>query len=281
MADNQYKISVNERFFECIHMLKSRKEISSDREFALAIEISPSNLGDIKANRRSVTIEILNRALDKFKINSAYIISGLGQPFVSKESGNLPTKTKEVIMVATQDTEGNTTVPLINHKAAANFMTGYQTQEFFEERESILLPDYMIKNGQCYGVQVSGDSMEPTMMEDDWAICRLLDNSAYRNIADGGVYVIVSHDRGIQIKRIRNRLHQYGYIRCLSDNPKHAPFDIPEEELLQIWKVEWHLRSYLPEPKPEIDDIQDKLNQMTEMLRLQNRRDTNNGLSQN
>ena len=275
MADNQYKNLVNERFFECIHMLKSRKEINSDREFALAIGITPSNLGDIKANRRSVTIEILNRALDKFKINSAYIISGLGQPFVNQKSGDSPSKVREVIMVATQDTQGNTTVPLINHKAAANFMTGYQTQEFFEERESLQLPDYMIRNGQCYGVQVSGDSMEPTLMEDDWVVCRLLDNSAYRNITDGGVYVIVSQDRGIQIKRIRNRLHQYGYIRCLSDNPKHEPFDIPEAELLQIWKVEWHLRSSLPEPKPEIDDIQDKLDQMTELLRLQNRVDNN------
>ena len=275
MADNQYKNLVNERFFECIHMLKSRKEINSDREFALAIGITPSNLGDIKANRRSVTIEILNRALDKFKINSAYIISGLGQPFVNQKSGDSPSKVREVIMVATQDTQGNTTVPLINHKAAANFMTGYQTQEFFEERESLQLPDYMIRNGQCYGVQVSGDSMEPTLMEDDWVVCRLLDNSAYRNITDGGVYVIVSQDRGIQIKRIRNRLHQYGYIRCLSDNPKHEPFDIPEAELLQIWKVEWHLRSYLPEPKPEIDDNQDKLDQMTELLRLQNRVDNN------
>nr|WKN36412.1 S24 family peptidase [Tunicatimonas sp. TK19036] len=280
MADNQYKNSVNERFFECIHMLKSRKVIHSDREFALAIEISPSNLGDIKANRRSVTIEILNRALDKFGINSAFIISGMGQPFVNQSQPEGPSKVKEVIMVATQDTSGNVTVPLINHKAAANFMTGYQTQEFFEEQESILLPDYMIKDGQCYAVQVSGDSMEPTLLEDDWVICRLLDNNEYRTITDGGVYVVVSHDRGIQIKRLRNRLHQYGYIRCLSDNPKHEPFDIPENELLQIWKVEWHLRSYLPEPSPEIDDIQGKLDQMqAEMLRLSSQ--INNNMSQN
>lgn len=270
MADNQYKISVNERFFDCIHMLKSRKVIHSDREFALAIGISPSNLGDIKAHRRSVTIEILNRALDKFGINSAHIISGTGKPFVNQDASDAPGKVKEVIMVATQDTSGNVTVPLINHKAAANFMTGYQTQEFFEEQESILLPDYMIKDGQCYAVQVSGDSMEPTLMGDDWVICRLLDNNEYRSITDGGVYVVVSQDRGIQVKRIRNRLHQYGYIRCLSDNPKHEPFDIPENELLQIWKVEWHLRSYLPEPKPEIDDIQEKLEQMTELLRMRN-----------
>ncbi len=114
-------------------MLKSRNQINSDREFALSIGISPSNLGDIKADRRSVTIEILNRATDTFGINSAYIITGAGHPFVkSTDSAEAPPqKTREVVVVATQDTAGNTTVPLINHKAAATFVAGYQSQEWF------------------------------------------------------------------------------------------------------------------------------------------------------
>ena len=262
MPDNHYKNLVNQRFFECINMLKTRGDISSDREFALTIEISPSNLGDIKANRRSVTIEILNRAHERFGLNSGYIITGIGKPFVNSQ--DTPPTPREIIVVATQDTAGNTTVPLINHKAAASFMTGYQSQEFFEEQDTILLPSYMIKDGQCYALQVSGDSMEPTLQPDDWVICRLLDNNEYRYISDGEVYVVVSEQKGIQIKRVRNRLHQYGVIRCLSDNPKHETFDIPESELLQVWKVEWHLRSHLPEVSTDIDQIQDKLQQMVE-----------------
>lgn len=270
MPDNQYKKLVNQRFFECINVLKSRNVINSDREFALSIDISPSNLGDIKADRRSVTIEILNRATDRFGINSAYIVTGAGRPFVktSDESAEtVVTKTREVIVVATQDTSGNTTVPLINHKAAATFVSGYQSQEWFEEQDSILLPSYMIKEGQCYALQVSGDSMEPTLQQDDWVICRLLDDSEYRYIGDGEVYVVVSAQKGIQIKRIRNRLHQYGVIRCLSDNPKHDTFDIPESELLQVWKVEWHLRSHLPEVSANIDHLQ---SMMEEMKKLSN-----------
>ena len=269
MSDNQYKKLVNQRFFECINMLKSRSEINSDREFALSIGISPSNLGDIKADRRSVTIEILNRATDKFGINSAYIVTGAGRPFVktTDSEDSAPVKTREVVVVATQDTAGNTTVPLINHKAAATFVAGYQSQEWFEEQDSILLPSYMIKEGQCYALQISGDSMEPTLQQDDWVICRLLDDSEYRFISDGEVYVIVSEQKGIQIKRIRNRLHQYGVIRCLSDNPKHDTFDIPENELLQVWKVEWHLRSHLPEASADIDHLQDNLQTVMEEMK--------------
>lgn len=271
MPDNQYKKNVNQRFFECIAMLKSRNEINSDREFALSIDVSPSNLGDVKANRRSVTLEILNRATDKFGINSSYIVTGAGRPFIkaSDQSEPVPAKTREVVVVATQDTSGNTTVPLINHKAAATFVTGYQSQEWFEEQDSILLPSYMIKEGQCYALQVSGDSMEPTLLQDDWVICRLLDTADYRYLSDGEVYVVVSPQKGIQIKRLRNRLHQYGVIRCLSDNPKHETFDIPESELLQVWKVEWHLRSHLPEVSPDMDHLQDNLqNVMEEMKKL-------------
>lgn len=269
MSDNQYKNLVNERFFECINMLKKSKLVHSDREFANSIDVSPSNLGDIKANRRSVTLEILNRAFQRFGINSAYVITGKGEAFHSHAtSDDIKAKAAtEVIVVATQDTEGNTTVPLINHKAAANYLSGYESQEWFEAQESIQLPDYMLKKGLCYAVQVSGDSMEPTLSEDDWVICRLLDKSDYRYIDDGNAYVVVSEERGIQVKRVKNRLQQYGTIRCLSDNPKHEPYELAENQILQLWKVEWHLRSHLPEVNFELDDIQGKLNMMADEMR--------------
>lgn len=269
MSENQYKNLVNERFFECINMLKKSKQIHSDREFATTIDVSPSNLGDIKANRRSVTLEILNRAFQRFGINSAYVITGKGKPFHNQsENDNTVEKSPtEVIVVATQNTDGNTTVPLINHKAAANYLTGYESQEWFESQESIQLPDYMLKDGLCYAVQVSGDSMEPTLSEDDWVICRLLDKSDYRYINDGTVYVVVSEERGIQVKRLRNRLLQYGSIRCLSDNPKHEPYELAEQQILQLWKVEWHLRSHLPEVNYELDDIQGQISNMAEEMR--------------
>jgi phage repressor protein C with HTH and peptisase S24 domain len=269
MSENLYKNLVNERFFECINMLKKSKEVHSDREFANSIDVSPSNLGDIKANRRSVTLEILNRAFQRFGINSAYVITGRGEPFHrhgTSEDGQ-PKPATEVIVVATQDTEGNVTVPLINHKAAANYLSGYESQEWFEAQESIHLPDYMLKDGLCYAVQVSGDSMEPTLSEDDWVICRLLDKSDYRYIDDGNVYVVVSEERGIQVKRVKNRLQQYGTIRCLSDNPKHEPYELAENQILQLWKVEWHLRSHLPEVNFELDDIQGKLTSMADEMR--------------
>jgi phage repressor protein C with HTH and peptisase S24 domain len=263
MPDNQYKNSVNERFFECINMLKKSKEVHSDREFAKSIEISPSNLGDIKANRRSVTLEILNRAYDRFGINSSYVITGNGEAFHKK--GEQDTST-EVVVVATQDTTGNVTVPLINHKAAANYLSGYDSQEWFEAQESLQLPSYMLKDGLCYAVQVSGESMEPTLYEDDWVICRLLDKSDYRYINDGAVYLVVSQEMGIQVKRIKNRLQQFGTIRCISDNPKHQPYELKEQEILQLWKVEWHLRSHLPEVNLDLDNIQGQISSMAEEM---------------
>lgn len=281
MPDNQFKNFVNKRFFECIQVLKKQKVVSSDREFAQTIGISPSNLGDIKASRRSVTIEILNNSFKRFRMNSAYVITGKGSPFMEEKAGdgNISEKAKEVVVVATQDAEGNVTVPLINHKAAANYLTGYQSQEWFEEQENILLPSFMLKNGICYALQVNGDSMEPTLSEDDWVICRLLDGTEYSTIVDGGVYVIVSEQHGIQIKRVKNRLHQYGFVKCISDNPKHEPYEIRESDLLQIWKVEWHLRSYLPENSHEWGNVQDKLESMElEMKRLQDQ--INDSLSQ-
>lgn len=272
MPDSQFKNFVNERFFECIHILKKSSEVHSDREFARHIEISPSNLGDIKANRRSVTLEILNRAYQRFGINSSYVITGKGEPFHAKgkNKGKRQKAPTDVVVVATQDTTGNVTVPLINHKAAANYLSGYDSQEWFEAQESLQLPSYMLKDGLCYAVQVSGESMEPTLYEDDWVICRLLDKSDYRYINDGNVYLVVSQNLGIQVKRIKNRLQQYGSIRCISDNPRHEPYELQESEILQLWKVEWHLRSQMPEINHDLDDIQGQISSMAaEMQKLQ------------
>ena len=277
MPDNQYKNSVNERFFECIHILKKSNKVHSDREFAKSIDISPSNLGDIKANRRSVTLEILNRAYQRFGINSSYVITGKGDAFHRKGlKGKEEKDPTEVVVVATQDAEGNVTVPLINHKAAANYLSGYDSQEWFEARESLQLPSYMLKDGLCYAVQVSGESMEPTLYEDDWVICRLLDKSDYRYINDGAVYLVVSQELGIQVKRVKNRLQTQGTIRCISDNPKHSPYELQESEILQLWKVEWHLRSHMPEVNHELEDIQGQLTSMAaEMQKLQRKMGNN------
>jgi phage repressor protein C with HTH and peptisase S24 domain len=184
------------------------------------------------------------------------------------------TYTKKVdIVVSTQDTTGNATVPMINHQAAANYLTGYQSQEYFEELEPLTLPSYMMRSGQHYALQVLGNSMESTLHDGDWLVCRLLEPSEYEYMQDGLIYVIVCVNRGIQVKRIKNRLKNHGnpFIRCRSDNRAHAPYNVYPQDIVQIWIVEWQLTAYMPNREEMIYNKLDAMQERIEDLEIEMR----------
>ena len=69
------------------------------------------------------------------------------------------------------------------------------------------------------------------------------------NITDGLVYVITDRDGSTCIKRLKSRLHQHGFIVCMSDNPdKHSysNFNIEESEIHTIRKAEWYMSAKMP-----------------------------------
>ena len=46
-------------------------------------------------------------------------------------------------------------------------------------------------------------------------------------------YVILTRSQGIMIKRVQPS-EKEGYIKCVSDNERYAPFDVPTNDIIQI-----------------------------------------------
>jgi phage repressor protein C with HTH and peptisase S24 domain len=46
-------------------------------------------------------------------------------------------------------------------------------------------------------------------------------------------YVILTRSQGIMIKRVQPS-EKDGYIKCVSDNAKYAPFDVPTQDIIQM-----------------------------------------------
>ena len=51
----------------------------------MSLEYLPQSLSEILKGRRDVTIELLRKAVDKYKINPVYIYTGEGPMFMSEE----------------------------------------------------------------------------------------------------------------------------------------------------------------------------------------------------
>jgi phage repressor protein C with HTH and peptisase S24 domain len=176
--------------------------------------------------------------------------------------------TRTEFIVATQDIAGNPTFTVINHRAAANYLTGYQSQEYYENLGVVTLPRNLVGSSrQGIVLQVDGNSMEPKFHHGDWVACVLLDRGEWDQVRDLDCYIVVSVTHGIQFKRVKNRLSSHGFIRCKSDNRQHRSYNIEEENLLQLFRFVLHISPDASNPEDALYKKVDHLEDTTSDLR--------------
>ncbi|SHJ75068.1 hypothetical protein SAMN02745146_0066 [Hymenobacter daecheongensis DSM 21074] len=251
--------------------------------------MQPQSFNDIKTGRRYVTIEMVHDTCNTYSINPNFILFG-HRPVILPENVELDveenvevnrvvkinhvypplqTQVHTEILVATQDTSDNPTFSLINYKAAANYLTGYQSQEFYQKLAPVSLPRQLVGNPkQGIVLQIEGDSMAPKFQHGDYVAAVLLDRSEWPSIRDLDCYVVVSATHGVQFKRIKNRIPKYGFIRCRSDNRRHQSYNIEEENLLQLFRFVLHIS---PDASNPDDTLYNKVESIEE--RVEDQRD--------
>ncbi|MEJ8803167.1 S24 family peptidase [Pontibacter sp. H249] len=205
-------------------------------------------------------------------LNSEWLLAGKGAMFKEDQpSAQAPSIIeKEKIVVATQDVSHNVTIPIVNQEAAANYLAGYQSQEFFEELAPMTMPRFMLNGGQNAVFQVRNDSMEPTFFDSEYVICTKVEKSDWQYINDLEVFVVVSTTHGVQLKRVKNRLKTRGFVRFRSDNRQHRDFSLNEDEILELWRFQWKLSPFAinraEELYKKVDDMEEKVQEMEDII---------------
>jgi len=242
--------------------------VATYKAFCAVVGTSPQSLNDIKNERRAVTLDMVHDTCNAYPVSLSYVVMGTEPMFttqivepiveenveaidknkINPDESHLQLQRTErqerirtEIIVATQDTSRNATFAVVNHKAAANFLTGYQSQEYYEQLGAVTLPRQLVggnKQGILY--QIEGDSMTPKFQPGDWVACVLLERGEWREVIDSDCYVIVSASHGIQFKRLRNHLPR-GYVQCRSDNRRHSAYIIQEDDILQLYHFVLHV----------------------------------------
>ncbi|MDJ0363601.1 helix-turn-helix domain-containing protein [Hymenobacter sp. H14-R3] len=272
--------TINER------LTKVREALNvSVLDFAQRLELSRGYLNNIEAGRRGVSIEIATFLVEKMNVAPDYILTGRGAMFQNGAnhhhaptesanlSANLPanlppsSKTKGTnflvaekggqyaasprVLVTTVDSVGNDNISLVSTRVAAGYATGgFIEPEFMSNLPAFSLPDKAYRNGTFRAFQVSGESMQPTLYEGDWVICRYVDNWAHE-ITDNYVHVVVTQERPV-VKRLLNRLNERGQLTLQSDNIAFPAQFIHAEEVLEIWVAVGRLSRQFVNPRYDL-----------------------------
>lgn len=228
------------------------------REFEETIGVSNGYVNSIS---KSIGIDKLTLIIEKYpNLNVEWLFTGNGEPLKGKGSVGEPIVQNGSTFVApkvvTVDKVGKDNIVLVPQKAAAGYLEGYGDPEFINSLPTYNLPN--LQNGTFRMFQVSGHSMYPTLQDGSFVVGEWVENWA-TGIKDDRVYVIVSHEEGVIVKRVLNRISKYGSLYCKSDNRREYPsFTLKPEDIVEVWEVKMHISFNLPNPA----DMYDRLNDL-------------------
>lgn len=169
------------------------------------------------------------------------------------------------------DRSGKENIPLVTTKAAAGYLEHLEEPEYFGNLPTFSMPMPEFRNGtfRCFPVQ--GESMAPGLMPGNYVWGRYVQNWP-GEIKDGKVYII-AYNGSVRpvIKRVKNRLKEYGKLALISDNPEYATYTVDAEDIREVWLYVAHLRFTLHQTKDQLQ--QDVLDLKSELALLRERID--------
>lgn len=259
---------VTERFVNCIEKLKERHEIKSVRQFALSVDYHPQNLNDIIKGKRDVTIDLIRNAVETYKLNPQYIFTGIGSMFLDEDIQ------QSASVKTVSSLEKILYVPTAAH---AGYTEQFLDPVFMEDLVSFSLPDYKFQHGTYRCFDVVGDSMEPSLYAGDKVVCSFVDsNNFYSSVRNNLVYVIVM-EGSIVVKRVINKVRETKSFLLISDNNYFKPYEVPIEEVKEIWHVDVKISPFLPSPNnirnafhEEMDDMKRTIDSQSKSIQLLN-----------
>jgi hypothetical protein len=263
---------VTQRFIKCHDKLRADNRVRSSRQFALSLDYLPQSLSEILKGRRDVTIELLRKAVEKYKINPIYVYTGEGPMFMSEED-----HTSFRLLTIVTNTDEDERIVHVPVPAQAGYAGELSNPTFIQDLPTYTLPDYKYKVGTHRSFDVAGDSMEPTLFEGDKVVCSFVEPALWESsVKNNYVYVVVTR-ADVLVKRVINHIKEKNTLTLVSDNQYYAPYTVNINELREIWYVRAKVSPFLPSPQniqnyliEEIRELKKNLKQQTELIKALN-----------
>ncbi len=197
--------------------------------------------------------DLLERIISEFDIDPEYLF-GRSTTMTRQALPKAPTY-GGIPQVVAVNQEGHENIVYVPSKARAGYLDGYGDMEYIETLPSFHMPHLTNGTFRCFEVQ--GNSMVRTFFDGDLVFGKYVE--ALSDIKDGRVYVIVSKNDGIVLKRVINRIEERGKLILKSDNKNgHYPtYTINSDEIMEAWYVTMFASKQMPEPVDVYDRLHD------------------------
>ena len=211
---------------ERIKLVRKSLKCETQKDFAELVNFPFSRVQDIERGKvKELKASELETLQEKFLINSWWLLTGKGEMFISNDT----TKNSD-----------NYFIDLLNVRAGAGegiYNYVIETVDTISLDKSFFRTP--INTNKIKGIQVDGDSMEPTLRDGDYV---LIDENI--NFGTNGIYAI-QYGGQILIKRLQFKMD--GTILIISDNDKYdkevfnpkenqLPFQVLGIKILSIQK---------------------------------------------
>ncbi|CAM1341519.1 XRE family transcriptional regulator [Tenacibaculum amylolyticum] len=212
--------------------------------------------------------DVLTAIINVFNINPDYLF-GKSNIMLRGElpNGNY-TGTPQVIST---NATGDENIVFVPTQARAGYLNGYGDAEYIQQLPAFHMPHLRHGSFRCFEVQ--GNSMVRTFFDGDLVFGQYVED--LNDIKDGRVYVIVSKNDGIVLKRVINRIQSRGKLILKSDNKdgNYPTYTINIDEVMEVWYVTMYASKQMPEPI----DVYDRLHDLeTKIVELEEQLGSNN-----
>ncbi|MFT5916796.1 MAG: transcriptional regulator with XRE-family HTH domain [Flammeovirgaceae bacterium] len=154
------------------------------------------------------------------------------------------------ILSITVDDEGKENVEFVPEKAAAGYTTGYADEEYLSDLQKYKLP--FLPNGKTYrAFEITGDSMLP-ILPNTIVIGEYIDD--FNGVKEGRICIVVTKD-GVVLKKVYKKIKERNTLCLKSSNIIYEPYEVPVEEVSEIWGFAAYISRQVPEESANQGDL--------------------------
>lgn len=189
--------------------------------------ISRDRYSKYESGRSEAPYEVLIKISKYFNISIDLLLTVDIRKYPLEDILKLPDN--RIVLPVVVDQLGNNSIEIVPQKASMGYLSGYSDPEYIENLQRITLP--FLTNGKYRAFPAQGDSMPP-FKDGSYIIGKYVEN--INELKPGNSYVFVTLNDGISYKRLISGNKKS--ITVSADNSFYKPYDIPFEEIVEVWQ---------------------------------------------
>lgn len=201
----------------------------TQEEFATKLNIKRSLIGAYEEERAEPRLDVLETMCSIFKLT----LDELLLKDLSEVKGTSYLEQRRKLKIASQSVD----IQFVPGKAAAGYLAGYADPDFVDELNTFTLP--MLAPGQYRAFEIIGDSMLPTPSGSVIVGEKI---EKLEDVKNSNSYIVLSKNEGVVYKRIMKNNRLKNKLTLISDNPIYEPYNVSEEDVLEVWKAVYILQ---------------------------------------